>query len=179
MRTRWMSCAAGRSRRYHNCPPLAGHPAAQRQVSASSSPHLDILHDDVDVVGCLHNFVQADDVWVHEEAQDLDLAPHCSVAGQEGRWWGGGGGGGQHGAGGRGPAGRVARCMAAPPSSARCASCQARHGMPPCSTAALIHTAQACFALHTATAAQLLCTAVWAPRSCAGGTHPSPPCPSA
>ena len=37
---------------------------------------LDVLHDHIDVARRLHDFVQADDVRVHEEAQDLDLAPH-------------------------------------------------------------------------------------------------------
>lgn len=39
---------------------------------------LDILHDHVDVCGRLDDLVQPDDVRVHEEAQDLDLAPHCA-----------------------------------------------------------------------------------------------------
>ncbi len=61
------------------------------------TPYLDVLHDHVDVGRRLYDLVQADDVRVHEQAQDLDLAPHC------------GGGAGQrkgHGQGG-GPRARV------------------------------------------------------------------------
>lgn len=39
--------------------------------------HLDILHDHVDVMRGLDHLVQANDVGVHEEAQDLDLSPNC------------------------------------------------------------------------------------------------------
>ena len=44
-------------------------------------PYLDVLHDHIDVVGGLYHFVQANDVGVHEEAQNFDFTPHCSGAG--------------------------------------------------------------------------------------------------
>lgn len=39
-----------------------------------------VFHHDVDVVGCLDDLIQADDVGVHEQAQNLDLPPHCIAA---------------------------------------------------------------------------------------------------
>ena len=55
----------------------SGQRGAQR-AAGRAAPRLDVLHDDVDVVGRLDDLVQADDVRVHEQAQDLDLAPHCA-----------------------------------------------------------------------------------------------------
>lgn len=46
--------------------------------------YLDILHDHVDVGRRLYDLVQADDVRVHEQAQDLDLAPHCGGGARRG-----------------------------------------------------------------------------------------------
>ena len=39
---------------------------------------LDVLHDDVDVRRGLDHLVEADDVGVAEEAEDLDLAADCA-----------------------------------------------------------------------------------------------------
>jgi hypothetical protein len=56
------------------------HPSHPCHSSHPTSPvtpsmaHPDVLHDDVDVRRRLDHLVQADDVGVHEEAQDLDLA---------------------------------------------------------------------------------------------------------
>jgi hypothetical protein len=66
--------------------------------------HLDVLHDHVDVGGRLDHLVQADDVRVHEQPQDLDLAAHCGGGRGGGisrrRPGGGGGGAARRGAGG-------------------------------------------------------------------------------
>lgn len=40
--------------------------------------YLDIFAHNVYVIGCLHHFIQPDDVRVHEETQDLYLSPHCN-----------------------------------------------------------------------------------------------------
>lgn len=39
---------------------------------------LDVFHDHVDVLGRLNDLIQAYDVRVVEQSQDLDLAPHCA-----------------------------------------------------------------------------------------------------
>jgi hypothetical protein len=41
--------------------------------------YLDILADDIDVIGSLNNFIEPDDVRMHEETQDLYLSPHCDA----------------------------------------------------------------------------------------------------
>ena len=48
-------------------------------------PPLDVLHDHVDVGGRLDHLVEADDVGVAEEAEDLDLAADCAWLGGSGR----------------------------------------------------------------------------------------------
>lgn len=39
---------------------------------------LHILHHNIDVCCGLNDLIQTDDVWMHEQAQDLDLTAHCS-----------------------------------------------------------------------------------------------------
>jgi hypothetical protein len=39
-----------------------------------------VFHHNVDVRWGLDDLVQADDVWVVEEASDLDLSPHCTAS---------------------------------------------------------------------------------------------------
>ena len=39
---------------------------------------LHVLHDNIYVIRCFNDLIQANDVWVHEEPQDFDLPPHCS-----------------------------------------------------------------------------------------------------
>ena len=39
--------------------------------------YLDIFHHNIDVIGGFDDLIQADDVRVHEEPQNFDLAPDC------------------------------------------------------------------------------------------------------
>ncbi len=68
-------CKAGSERE------ITDHIACMHAVQSrkEGGARLDELHDDVDVVVGLDDLVQADDVRVHEQAQDFYLAPHCSA----------------------------------------------------------------------------------------------------
>ncbi len=52
--------------------------AGSIQWQSCGRKHLDKLHDDVNVIVCLYDLIEADDVRVHEQAQNLDLPPHCA-----------------------------------------------------------------------------------------------------
>eukprot|EP00967_Tisochrysis_lutea_P138460 scaffold249961_cov21-Tisochrysis_lutea.AAC.1 len=56
--------------------------ASARSVLRNS--HLDVLHDDVDIGGRFDDLVQADDVGVHEQPEDLDFSPNYSSRGRKG-----------------------------------------------------------------------------------------------
>jgi hypothetical protein len=56
---------------------LAGRIVYRAPPHAATRLH--VLHDHINVGGGFDHFVQSDDVWVHEQAQDLDLSPHCRV----------------------------------------------------------------------------------------------------
>ena len=40
---------------------------------------LDVLHDHINVIRGLDDFIEADDVRMHKKTQDLDLPPHCTA----------------------------------------------------------------------------------------------------